>query len=60
MAIELLGDLRDLAERSGRADGVAERGGTAGGLAARVRQLRERHAKKPAFLQRLTKAGFTA
>jgi hypothetical protein len=48
-AIELLRDLRDLAERAGRTDGVA----------ARIMQLRERHAKKSAFLQRLDKAGFT-
>jgi hypothetical protein len=47
-AIEILRDLRDLAGRAGRADGVA----------ARVGQLRERHAKKPAFLERLDKAGF--
>ena len=49
-AVEILRDLRDLAERGGRAEGIAER----------VKQLRERHAKKPAFLERLDKAGWRA
>jgi hypothetical protein len=49
-AIEILRDLRDLAERGGKTQGVAER----------VKQLRERHAKKPAFLARLDKAGWRA
>ncbi|MCI0701060.1 MAG: hypothetical protein L0241_08250 [Planctomycetia bacterium] len=45
-AIELLRDLRDLAERSGT--------GTA--FASRVQELRNTHQKKPSFLARLDKA----
>lgn len=49
-AIEILRDLRDLAGRAGKADGITPR----------LQELRQRHAKKPAFLERLAKAGFTA
>jgi hypothetical protein len=47
-ALELLLDLRDLAERTN----------TGGLVIARVKQLREQHATKRGFLQRLDKAGF--
>jgi hypothetical protein len=46
-ALTLLGDLRGLAERSGEAES----------LAARVRELRRRHAGKWSFIKRLDRAG---
>ena len=46
-AVQLLVDLRDLAEREGRADQAA----------ARIQELRERHTQKRTFVQRLKKAG---
>lgn len=45
-AVSLLVDLRDLAARRGQADDAD----------ARIQALRERHARKPALLQRLTKS----
>ena len=45
-AVGILVDLRDLAAR-----------GTAGAFTLRIEALREAHAKKPSFLQRLAKAG---
>jgi hypothetical protein len=45
-AVKILVDLRDLAGR-----------GTAGAFTLRIEALREAHAKKPSFLQRLAKAG---
>jgi FtsZ-interacting cell division protein YlmF len=46
-AVKLLSDLRDLAHRDGRKPEVE----------ARLRRLSEQHAKKPTFIERLTKAG---
>jgi len=46
-AISLLKDLREIGQRTGRAEEVAER----------IRALREAHAKKPSFLARMRKAG---
>jgi hypothetical protein len=46
-AVELLKDLRDLADRTD----------TAEVLAKRVRELRERHGSKPTLIQRLDRAG---
>jgi hypothetical protein len=46
-AIDLLKDLRDLAERTG----------TGEDLATRIRDLRERHRSKPSLMQRLDRAG---
>jgi hypothetical protein len=46
-AVEILKDLRDLAERTGRGAKVAKR----------IRQLRERHGSKPSLMQRLDRAG---
>jgi hypothetical protein len=46
-AVQLLTDLRDLGERSGRQEEVA----------ARVQDLRQRHARKPSLLQRMDRAG---
>jgi hypothetical protein len=48
-AVTLLKDLRDLAQRAG----VGE------AFATRVRQMRERHTRKPSFIQRLDRAGLT-
>ena len=45
-AVEILVDLRDLAAR-----------GKAGAFTLRIEALREAHAKKPSFVQRLKKAG---
>ena len=47
-AVELLGDLRDLATRKGK---VSE-------FRVRVDGIREAHARKPSFIERLRKAGF--
>ena len=44
-AVELLIDLRELAERSGRKESAENR----------IRELRAKHRNKPAFLQRLDK-----
>lgn len=49
-AVKLLGDLRDLGLRPRRA----------GAVEARLRQLREEHARKPSFIERLKKAGLAA
>lgn len=49
-AVRLLGDLRQLGARSGRADDVQNR----------IRQLREEHAKKHSFIRRLERAGLIA
>lgn len=49
-AIRLLGDLRQLGARSGRADDVQNR----------IHQLREEHAKKHSFVRRLERAGLIA
>lgn len=49
-AVTLLGDLRDLGTRSGRAEEVQNR----------IRQLREEHAKKHSFVRRLERAGLIA
>src|SRR5262249_21187433 len=46
-AVELLQDLRDLAERTGTGEDVA----------GRIRELRERHRSKPTLMQRLDRAG---
>lgn len=46
-AVKLLGDLRDLGVRGGRAADVG----------MRIRALREQHARKPTFLERLRMAG---
>ena len=46
-AIRLLADLRELGVRDGREPEVAER----------IRALREEHARKPSFVDRLEKAG---
>ena len=46
-AVKLLCDLRDLGFRKGRASEVE----------ARLLRLREQHARKPSFVERLTKAG---
>jgi hypothetical protein len=46
-AVELLRDLRDLAERAGRKEQAA----------ARLRELRQRHSSKSSFLRRLDAAG---
>jgi hypothetical protein len=48
-AVELLKDLKDLAERAGTVEAVA----------ARFAQLRERHSAKRTFIQRLDRAGFS-
>lgn len=48
-AVQLLTDLHDLAEREGMSDAFTER----------LRQLRERHQKKPSLMQRLDKARLT-
>jgi hypothetical protein len=45
-AVGILVDLRDLAAR-----------GKAGAFTLRIEALREAHAKKPSFIQRLEKAG---
>lgn len=45
--VQLLVDLRDLAVRAGKA----------GETAARIQEVRERHSRKPTFIQRLKKAG---
>ena len=47
-AVKLLCDLRDLAVRRGRADGVE----------SQLRRLCEMHAKKPSFLDRLKRGGW--
>jgi hypothetical protein len=47
-AVELLKDLRDLAERSG----------TGAAVAKRIGELRARHGSKPTLMQRLDRAGF--
>ena len=49
-AVELLEDLRDLGIQRGRAADVL----------SRIQLLREEHAKKPSFLERLRRAGFVA
>ncbi len=49
MAIELLKDLRELAQLEGRADQPDHL----------IRQLRQRYASRPAFLRRLDEAGRT-
>jgi hypothetical protein len=46
-AVELLRDLRELAERAGRKEQAA----------ARLRELRQRHSSKSSFLRRLDEAG---
>ena len=46
-AVELLADLRDLAERNGTVEVVKER----------LRDLRERHSSKRTLIQRLDRAG---
>jgi len=46
-AVRLLGDLRDLGTRSGRAEEVQNR----------IRQLRDKHSRKWSFVQRLERAG---
>ncbi|HEX9585489.1 MAG TPA: hypothetical protein VGB36_13400, partial [Gammaproteobacteria bacterium] len=46
-AVRLLGDLRDLGTRSGRAEAVQNR----------IRQLRDKHSRKWSFVQRLERAG---
>lgn len=47
LAVRVLGDLRDLARRAG--DEAA--------FGRRLRELRERHSRKPSFLRRLTERG---
>ncbi|MGH8480762.1 MAG: hypothetical protein ACREXK_14675 [Gammaproteobacteria bacterium] len=47
-AVRLLGDLKDLGARSGR---IAE-------VQSRIQRIREEHAKKPSFIERLQRAGF--
>jgi len=49
-AVKLLHDLRDLALREGRA----------GEVEARLLGLRQEHARKPSFIERLKKAGLGA
>ena len=49
-AVQLLKDLRDLSARSGQTDAFA----------ARLRPLRDRHAKKVTFLERLDRVGLGA
>jgi len=49
-AVELLVDLRELAEREGKEDEAARR----------IQDIRDRHARKPTFIERLKKAGLTA
>jgi hypothetical protein len=46
-AVDLLNDLRDLAERNGTGKDVSER----------IRDLRERHRSKPSLMQRLDRTG---
>ena len=46
-AVQLLKDLRDVAERAGRSDDAD----------ARIRQLRERHSNKSSLRKRLDQAG---
>jgi hypothetical protein len=48
-AVELLKDLRDLAERAGRKDKAQ----------ARIEQIRQRHATKHSLIKRLREAGLT-
>ncbi len=45
-AVALLGDLRDMSERTGRVGAYAER----------PRDLRERHARKPSLMERFDRA----
>jgi hypothetical protein len=47
LAVDLLKDLRDLAERAG----------TGGDVSQRIRDIRERHRSKPSLMQRLDQAG---
>jgi uncharacterized Zn finger protein len=49
-AVRLLGDLKDLGARSGR---IAE-------VQSRIQRIREEHAKKPSFIERLQRAGLLA
>ncbi|MCI0429776.1 MAG: hypothetical protein L0210_04435 [Rhodospirillales bacterium] len=49
-ALDLLKDLRDLGARTGKDDAFA----------AALRSLRDRHARKPSFVQRLAKEGLVA
>ncbi len=49
-ALDLLKDLRDLGARTGKDDAFA----------AALRSLRDRHARKPSFVQRLVKEGLVA
>jgi hypothetical protein len=49
-AVELLKDLRDVAERAGRRDKAV----------TRIRQLREQHAGKPSLMKRFDQAGLEA
>ncbi|MGH6959260.1 MAG: hypothetical protein ACREE7_02130, partial [Dongiaceae bacterium] len=50
LALDLLKDLRDLGARTGKDDAFA----------AALRSLRDRHARKPSFVQRLAKEGLVA
>ena len=49
-AVRLLGDLKDLAARSGR---IAE-------VQSRIQRIREEHSRKPSFIERLQRAGLLA